>query len=143
MKQFTPNESFKVEIFWPHVYPDHSYNIAIVFLDPSTDESLNGEAISYSVVVLQKNATIENYRNETTTSGSGTFQVTFPPGSTGPAEVIVTILSDNPGSGPIRINQEVSFNVMVVPEFSTLSVIILAFSVATVLALSRFKKILV
>ncbi len=141
MKQVTPSENFKVEIFWPQVHPDHLYNIAIVFLDPSTDQLLNGETISYSVVVLQKNATIEHYRNETTSSGSGSFQVAFPTGSVGPAQVTITILSDNPGSGPIPINQEVSFNVMVVPEFSTLSVMVLAFSVGAALALSRFKNL--
>ncbi len=141
MKQVTPSENFKIEIFWPQVHPDHLYNIAIVFLDPSTDQLLNGETISYSVVVLQKNATIENYRNETTSSGSGSFQVAFPTGSVGSAQVIITILSDNPGSGSIPINQEVSFNVMVVPEFSTLSAMVLAFSVGAALALSRFKNL--
>lgn len=42
-------------------------------------------------------------------------------------------------SGSVNMEEVVSFNVQVVPEFATLAVMVMASSIATVLGLSRRK----
>ena len=55
------------------------------------------------------------------------------------AEVIVAVTSMTDNSGTVDMDETVSFNVQVVPEFSTLAVMVMALSIVAVLGMSRFK----
>lgn len=55
------------------------------------------------------------------------------------AEVIVAVTSMTDNSGTVDMDETVSFNVQAVPEFATLAVMVMAFSITTVLVLSRIK----
>jgi len=136
MEQITPNGKIKVQISWPEVLPDQLYNVGISFIDPDTDQLLDNVSITYDVVVLQYDAIIELYHNQNTNNGVATFEVVFPEDGTGPAQVIVAVTSIRNGSDSVQMDEEVSFDVQVVPEFATIA-IVMAFSIATVIALSR------
>jgi len=139
MEQVTPNGKMKVQLIWPEVYPDDLYNIELRFLNPENNELVTDRWILYNVGVFQSDDHIEIYTDKYTEDGKGSFEVVFPLEGTGPAEVIVVITAFGIGPTWANWNERVVFDVQVVPEFSTLTIIVLAFSIAAVLALSRFK----
>ena len=140
MEQVTPNGKIKVQLTWPEVLPGQLYNIGIKFLDANTDQLLDKVAITYDVIVLQQGATIEIYKKQNTSTGEATFEVVFPQDGAGSAEVIVAVTSMTDNSGTVDMDETVSFNVQVVPEFATLAVMVTGFSIAIVLAINRFKN---
>lgn len=141
MEKITSNGMIKVQLIWPEVLPDELYDIQIKFLDPNTNEQLKDARISYEVLVLQHRFTVEHYESQITYTGDATFEVLFPEDSIGTAQVIITVNAINKGLGLVKINENVSFNVEVVPEFSTLTVMIMAISIGAVLVLNKFKTL--
>ncbi len=139
MEKVTPNGKIKVQLLWPRIVPDIIFIAGIKFLDPNTNQTISNATITYDVTVLQRNATIENYENQSTSTGITTFELEFPEGGYGSAQVIIVIRSIANGPNSVQMNEKVSFDTQVVPEFSTLAAMVMAFSIATVLALSRFK----
>jgi len=138
MEQVSDNGRVKVRLFWPEVLPDQLYNIELRFLNPQSNEPII-DSIIYNIAVMQDEDSIEVYTNQRTEDGKALFEVVFPEDGTGPAQVIVVITGMGFGTTWTNMNERVVFNVQVVPEFSTLAVMVLSFSIATVLALSRFK----
>ncbi len=140
MEQITPNGKIKVQLLWPRIVPDELFIVGTKFLDQNTDQPMSNVTITYDVTVLQRNATIENYPDQSTSTGITTFEVEFPAGGYGSAQVIIVIKSIANGSNSVQMNEKVTFDTQVVPEFSGLAVMVMAFSIATVLTLSRFKR---
>jgi len=140
MEQVPPNGKVKVQLSWPEVLPDQLYNVDIRFLDPVTNQPLDTVSIGYDVVVSQNDDTVELYTDQSTRTGAARFEVVFPEDSTGPAQIKIAIISVTNVSASVQMHEVVSFDVQVLPEFSTLAVMIMAFSITTVLVLSRFKN---
>jgi predicted secreted protein with PEFG-CTERM motif len=138
MEQVTPNGKVKVELTWPEVLPDQLYDIELLFLDPESNKPITG-FIKYNLAVTQNEDFIEHYTDQITEDGGALFEVVFPEGGTGPAQVIVSITAMNSEAIANLNDMAVVFNVQVVPEFATMTVMIMAISIAAVLALSRFK----
>ena len=139
MEQVPPNGKVKVQLSWPEVLPDQLYNVDIRFLDPDTNQPLDNVSIGYDVAVSQNDDTIELYTDQNTSTGAARFEVVFPEGGTGPAQVVIAVTSMTNGSNSVQMHEVVSFDVQVVPEFSTLAVMVMAFSIVAVLVLSRCK----
>jgi hypothetical protein len=142
MEQVTPNGKIKVQIEWPEVLPDEIYDIRIQFLDSSTDQLLDGVYVVYDVLVLQDGNAIESYHNLQVQNGFQYFEVLFPEDRAGLAQVIVIIKGMNDGSGLVEMEEEVTFNVEVVPEFSMMALAAMTLSITAILALNRFWTII-
>lgn len=139
MEQTIPNGMVKVELTWPEVFPEGVYNANIRFLDPDTDQVLDDVSIVYDVVVLKDDFIVELYAEETANNGNATFEVLFTEDLTGAAEVIIGIRSIDDGSGSMTIDEEVSFDVQVVPEFGMIALMIMGISIGVLLVFSKFK----
>jgi hypothetical protein len=140
MEQVTSDGSVKVQLSWPEVLPDQLYDIGIRFLDPETGQVMDNASVVYDVAVLQGDAIIEIYSEQSTGDGNGTFEVVFPEDATGSAEVIIGVVSVTSDAGTVAVNEEVSFNVQVVPEFETLAAMVMAISIGALVTLTRFKN---
>lgn len=137
MEQVTPNGKVKVRLTWPEVLPDQLYNIGIKFLDANNGQVLNNASVTYDVIVRQQGATIEVYRNQNTSNGEATFEVVFPQDGTGPAEATVAVTSMTSTSGTVDMDETVSFNVQVVPEFPAMVAIVVAVSIMMIVVMAR------
>ena len=139
MEQITSDGQVKVQLLWPEVEPDEIYGILINFLDPNTDELLENVEINFAISVIQHGSIIESYHDLHTDKGTMDFVVMFPENATGPAEVIVEINFVRSDEGVLRLDEEVSFTVQVIPEFEALAMVVLALSFASLLFLARGK----
>jgi len=81
----------------------------------------------------------EKLEHQKTLTGGGEFEVVFPENATGPAEVIVEINFVRSDEEVLRLDEEVSFTVQVIPEFEALAMVVLALSFASLLFLARGK----
>lgn len=135
MEQVTsPDGQVKVQMMWPEVLFDEIYEIQLKFLDPNTDELLSD--ILYSVGVIQGSHPIEYYHDEPSSDGTASFEVMFL--ETGPASVEVRILGI--GENIFKDYESAGFPVEVVPEFATLTLMVMALSFVAVLAVQRLKN---
>jgi len=140
MEQLTSNGQVKVQLLWPEVEPNEIYGIYVNFLDPSTDELLENVEINFWISVTQHGSFIESYGHLRTDKGNMHFVVMFPEDGKGPAEVIIEVISITTDSGTIKIDEEFTFNVEVVPEFATLAIIVMAISFAGIITALRVKN---
>ena len=140
MEQVNSKVPIKVQLFWPEVLPDKLYDIQLYFLDPDTDELLEGKKITFDLIVNTKDMRIETYPMQNVTSGSTHFALLFPEKITGPAEVTIRINSIDDGFEIKEFDPEImTFTVQVVPEFVTLTLIVMALSFIAVLTVQRLK----
>jgi len=95
--------------------------------------------IDYDVLVPQNDHTIEYYFHEETLAGMGEYEVLFPEGSEGPAEVSATINSIRTDEQIQKLHETVTFSVNVVPEFGVLVMMILVVSFIPILLISKSK----
>lgn len=137
MEQVTPNGKIKVQLSWPEVLPDQLFNIGLTFVDPKTNKPLDNVSIGYDVIVLQRNATIEKYDNQKTSTGFATFEVVFPVDGAGPAQVIIAVTSTTNGSDSVKMDEMVSFNVQVVPEFPAMVAIVMGISIMMIVVMAK------
>jgi len=140
MEQLLSNGQVKVQLLWPEVEPEELYGIGINFLDPNTDELLENVEINFTIAVAQYGSLIELYEHLHTDKGNMDFVVMFPEGGKGPAEVVIKVVSITTDSGTIQIDEEFTFNVEVVPEFATVTIIVMAFAFVALLAIQRLKN---
>jgi len=144
MEQLTPNGEIMVQLLWPTVLPDELYKIEVRFLDPQTNELIvEDEWVNYSVLVMQQDHIIEKYPLQGAKGSIDTFEVVFPEEGTGSAEVtiIVTQITEKSTLIPVEEGQKVSFSVQVVPEFSTMAVVMLSTAFALLFIFSKFRTI--
>lgn len=143
MEQLIPNGEINVQLFWPEVLPEDLYNIEVRFLDPQTNELIiEDKWVVYSVIVIQQNNIIEKFDDLLVKDGIDTFEVVFPEEGTGSAEVRITVTEIIEKSIPIILEgQEVFFTVQVIPEFSTMAVIVLSTAFVLLVIFSRFRTI--
>ena len=141
MEKVIPSGQVKIQIIWPEVLPDKLETVLIKFLDPETNELLENISINYSVRVVQNGSLIELYHDFMTYDGQSGFGIVFPQYSVGPAEIIIEINSIADGSNIVEINEEVTFNVEVVPEFGTIALIVMTLSFVAVLAVQRLRNV--
>lgn len=137
MEQITPSGHVKVQMAWPEVLTDKLYYIGIKFLDPDTDEVMDNALINYAVAVMQNNRVIEIYPHEYTNNGIGTFEVVFPEGGIGPAQVIIELMSITTDADAVLVQEEISFNVHVVPEFAALAIVVMSIAVLASVIIGR------
>ncbi len=138
MEQLVAGEELKVQLVWPEIYPDEIYDIEIKFLDPKTNEPLQDTVVNYNVSIIQ-DIQIELYANQTTVTGTEKFEVLFPEYSKDQAVVWVYISSIEYDSKIIPIDEQVRFDVYIVPEFATLAIIVMAVSFIGIFAIVRFR----
>ena len=140
MEEVIPSGQVKIQIIWPEVLPDKLETVLIKFLDPETNELLEDVSINYNIAIVQNDSLIEFYEHFMTYDGQSGFGVVFPLDGVGPAEIIIEINSIADASNMVEINEEVTFNVEVVPEFATVAIIVMAFAFVTLLAIQRLKN---
>jgi len=140
MEQLTSNGQVKVQLLWPEVEPLEIYEIRINFLDPNTDELLENVEINFAIVVTQHGSLIESYEHLHTDKGNMDFEVMFPEDGKGLAKVVIEVVSITTDSGTIQIDEEFTFLVVVVPEFATLVIIVMAISFAGMITALRVKN---
>ena len=140
MEQITSDGQIKVQLLWPEVEPDEFYGIQINFLDPNTDELLDDVNIGYAIMVTQQGSIIEMYDHLHTDNGDEEFLVMFPEHGKGTAQIGIIIDSITKGSDTIQIDEELTFNVEVVPEFAALVLIVMAIAFTGVIATLRLKN---
>jgi len=141
MEEVIPSGQVKIQIIWPEVLPDKLETVLIKFLDPETNELLEDVSINYSIAIVQNDSLIEFYDHFMTDEGWSGFGVVFPLHGVGPAEIMIEINSIADGSNVVEINEEVTFNVEVVPEFGTIALIVMTFSFVAVLAVQRLRNV--
>ena len=140
MEQITSDGQVKVQLLWPEVEPNEIYGIHVNFLDPNTDELLENVEINFAIVVTQHGSLIESYKHLHTDKGNMDFEVMFPEDGKGPAKVVIEVVSITTDSGTIQIDEEFTFLVLVVPEFATLVIIVMAISFAGIIIALRVKN---
>ena len=140
MEQLTSNDQVKVQLLWPEVEPHEIYGIRINFLDPNTDELLENVEINFAIAVTQHGSFIESYGHLHTDKGNMDFEVMFPEDGKGPAKVVIEVVSITTDSDTIQIDEEFTFLVVVVPEFATLVIIVMAISFAGIITALRVKN---
>jgi len=91
-------------------------------------------------MVSQRGSIIEWYDHLHTDNGNAEFVVMFPEHGKGAAQIGVIIDSITKGSDTIQIDEELTFNVEVVPEFAALALIVMAIAFAGIIATLRFKN---
>jgi len=134
MEQVTIDGSVKVRLVWPEVLPDEPNSFQVMFLDPASNEPITD--IVWYIVNVRHPAyedPIEHYEGSVL-HGKKSFTVLLPEDATGPVQVVVLVL----GIADKRTGYDVVFNVHVVPEFSTV-IIVMSISIAAVLVSGRFK----
>lgn len=140
LEQLSPSEKVLVKLEWPEVYPDQLHHFKVFFVNPETDQLIKTNMrVDYSIAVIQNGHLIELYNNQKTQTGVGEFEVVFPEDGMGPAEVIVEINSVRSDEEVLRLDEEVSFTVEVIPEFEGLAMLVLALSFVSLLFLARGK----
>ena len=140
MEQITSDGQVKVQLLWPEVEPNEIYGIYVNFLDPNTDELLENIEINFAIAVTQHGSLIESYEHLHTDKGNIDFEVMFPKDSKGPAKVVIKVVSITRDSSTIQIDEEFTFLVLVVPEFATLAIIVMAISFAGIIIALRVKN---
>ena len=142
MEQVISEVPIKVQLFWPEeVLPGELYAVKVDFLDAETNELFDDEIITFDITVDTEDQRIETYRRLTTTSGTCQFEVKFPVGGGGPAQVEVSFQNLGEGTDKmIRLYEDVTFNVQVVPEFATLALMVMAIAFVGVIATLRLKN---
>ena len=140
MEQITSDGQVKVQLLWPEVEPHEIYGIRINFLDPNTDELLENVEINFAIAVTQHGSLIELYHDLHTDKGNVDFEVMFPEDGKGLAKVVIKVVSITTDSGTIQIDEEFTFLVVVVPEFATLVIIVMAISFAGIITALRVKN---
>ena len=140
MEQITSDGQVKIQLLWPEVEPNEIYEIHVNFLDPNTDELFEDVQISYEIVVTQRGSIIELYHDLHTDKSNMDFEVMFPEDGKGPAKVVIEVVSITTDSGTIQIDEEFTFLVLVVPEFATLAIIVMAISFAGIITALRVKN---
>ena len=144
LEQLSPSEKVLVKLEWPEVEPDQLYHFKVFFVNPETDQLImTNMRVDYAIAVTQNGHVIEHYDHQKTLTGEGEFEVVFPEDGMGPAEVIVEINSVRSYAGysveMLRLDEEVSFTVEVIPEFEALAMLVLALSFVSLLFLARGK----
>ena len=139
LEQLVPGEELKVQLVWPEIYPDEIYDLEIKFLDPKTNEPLQDTVVNYTVSIVQ-HIQIELYENQTTVTGSEKFEVLFPEYNEAQVQVRLYITSIEYDSKIIPIDEQVRFDVYIVPEFATLALIVMAISFIGIFAIVRFRN---
>ena len=141
MEQLTSDGQVKVQLLWPEVEPHEIYGIHVNFLDPNTNELLDDVQISYAVSVTQQGSIIELYHDLQTDEGTMDFELMFPEDGKGPAEIVIELVSiTNYKHEILEIDEELTFNVEVVPEFATLVIIVMAIAFAGIIIALRVKN---
>jgi len=140
LEQLSPSEKVLVKLEWPEVYPDQLHHFKVFFVNPETDQLIKTNIrVDYAIAVTQNGNLIELYDHQKTLTGGGEFEVVFPVNATGPAEVIVEINFVRSDQEVLRLDEEVSFTVQVIPEFEALAMVVLALSFVLLLFLARGK----
>ena len=110
-------------------------------LQENLSKIIDDKKIDFDLIVTTKDIQIEKYHVLNFTSGIYPFQVVFPEDTSNLAEVIVRINSIDDGFEIKQFDPEiVTFPVKVIPEFATLSLIVMTLSFITVLTIQRFKN---
>ncbi len=131
MKELTASGAVQVELVWPEIGIDEIRQFSVSFRDPSSNELLNN--VAFDLVIMQADHVIEDYHDEVA-NGAMILEALFI--DQGPATIDVNVKS----VGDIPVNEKVTFSVNVVPEFPIMIAIVMAASMAIVIAL-RFNAI--
>ena len=131
MKELTASGTVQVELVWPEIGVDEVRQFSVSFRDPANNELLND--VAFDLVIMQADHVIEDYQDEVA-SGAMILEALFI--DQGPATIDVNVKS----VGDIPVNEKVAFSVNVVPEFPIMIAIVMAASMAIVIAL-RFNAI--
>ena len=128
-----------VKLEWPEVYPHELSTFKISFHDPITGELIHTNTrFDYTVMVKQNDHIIEEYYEETIKGGHD-YSVMFPEDSQGPAEVTILLHFIRTDYDVLRLDEEITFSVNVVPEFGVIAGIILATAFIPILLASKSK----
>jgi len=131
-----------VKLEWPEIYPNELSTFKVSFHDPITDELIHTNTrFDYTVMVKQNDHIIEEYYEETI-KGGHEYNVMFPEDSEGPAEVTVLLHFIRTDYDVLRLDEEITFSVNVVPEFGVIAGIILATAFIPILLASKSKLVI-
>jgi len=129
---YTKSEDFKVNLSWDPVEIEPGINTNFVFTirDGSTSEPLRNS--DYTFVIIQNGKEI--YRTLGTAQIGGDFEkFTFAEDQTGPMIIKFENIRNT--------GQETEFGIVVVPEFGTITMIILGIAIISMIGLSTKSKI--
>ena len=139
LEQLISSGDVNVKLEWPEVYPHEISTFKVSFHDPVTDELIHTDTrFDYTILVKQNDHIIEQY-HEKTIKGGHDYQVMFPEDSQGPAEVTLIIHFIRTDYEVLRLDEEITFSVNVVPEFGVIAAIILSIAFIPILFLSKSK----
>ena len=141
LEQLISSGDVNVKLEWPEVYPHEISTFKVSFHDPVTDELIHTNTrFDYTILVKQNDHIIEEY-HEKTIEGGHDYQVMFPEDSQGPAEVTLIIQFIRTDYEVLRLDEELTFSVNVVPEFGVIAAIILSIAFIPILLLSKSKLV--
>ena len=140
LEQLSPSGQVLVKLEWPEVYPHELNQFKVSFHDPNTGELLDDLRLNYDIEVSQHDHTVEFYKQNLATDGTGEFEVLFPEESQGLAQVVVKLRASSHTDGEvIKYFEDVTFSVNVVPEFGVIAAVILSIAFVPILLLSKSK----
>ena len=128
MTAYTKDEQFRVDLSWepPEIEPDVETNFIFTIRDGATGDPLRKS--DYEFVILQSGVEVHRANGEATVGG-GFEKYTFSEEQTGPT---IIRFENIRGTGT-----ETEFGMVVVPEFGSIALMILAVSIISVIVLSR------
>jgi len=118
-EQLISSGDVNVKLEWPEISPDEVSTFYLSFNDPITDELIENTRFDFIVVVMQGEQIIEDYHEARTQTATYQFTVLFPEDSQGPAEVLITLDYIRTDENVLKLDEEISFSVNVIPEFES------------------------